>query len=169
MLRRRPQPDTPGPGQESVWDYPRPPRIDATTDVVEVRFAGVLIARSTRAVRVCETASPPTYYLPPDDVDQRYLRPGYGRSTCEWKGEARYWSVVVGEAPEQRVDNAAWSYAEPWEGYERLAGWFGFYPGRVECSVGDERVRPQTGDFYGGWVTDAVVGPWKGEPGTGHW
>jgi len=184
VLVRRPSPVPPGPGQESVWDYPRPPRLERARRPVEVRLAGLVLARSDRSVRVCETASPPTYYLPPDDVETRYLVPGYGRSTCEWKGEARYWSVMLGDQPAEgrspggegdgrvggnRIDNAAWSYAEPWEGYEALAGWFAFYPGGVECFLGRERVRPQDGGFYGGWVTDEIVGPWKGAPGTGHW
>jgi uncharacterized protein (DUF427 family) len=141
---------------------------------VDVRLNGVVLARSDRAVRVCETASPPAYYVAPEEVATEHLVPGYGRSTCEWKGEARYWSVVLGEAGVPggngtRVDNAAWSYPEPWEGFESLAGWFAFYPAAVECYLGTERVRPQEGGFYGGWVTDEIVGPWKGAPGTGHW
>jgi uncharacterized protein (DUF427 family) len=137
---------------------------------VEVRVGDVVIARSDRAIRVCETASPPTYYLPPEDVAAGLLQLGYGRSVCEWKGDARYWSVVLDDpAGSVRVENAAWSYPEPWEGFEALAGWLAFYPARVHCTVGGESVRAQEGDFYGGWVTDEVVGPWKGAPGTGHW
>jgi uncharacterized protein (DUF427 family) len=179
VLARRPPPHPPGPGQESVWDYPRPPRVEPARRPVEVRTGGLVLARSQRAVRVCETASPPTYYLPPDDVDTSRLVPGYGRSTCEWKGEARYWTAVLDDASASagggaagggaRIDNAAWSYPEPEEGYESLAGWYAFYPAAVECYVGDERVRPQEGGFYGGWVTGEIVGPWKGGPGTGHW
>jgi uncharacterized protein (DUF427 family) len=169
VLARRPEPVPPGPGQESVWDYPRPPRLEPARRPVEVRFAGVVVGRSDRAARVCETASPPTYYLPPDAVETRYLEPGYGRSVCEWKGEARYWSVVLGGGDGPRAENAAWSYPEPWEGYDALAGWYAFYPAAVQCYLGAERVRPQEGGFYGGWVTDAIVGPWKGAPGTGHW
>lgn len=166
MLRRRPSPVPPGPGQESVWDYPRPPRIERRTRLVEVRFGEVLIGRTTNPLRGCETASPPVYYLPPEDVELGLLRPGYGHSTCEWKGPAAYWTVVVGD---KRLDNAGWSYPEPWEGSEALAGHFSFYPALLDCRVDGERARPQEGGFYGGWVTDEVVGPWKGEPGTGHW
>jgi uncharacterized protein (DUF427 family) len=173
MLQRRPEPVRPVPGQESVWDYPRPPRIERSTGLVEVCLAGELVARTNRSLRVCETASPPSYYVCPADVAPEVLRPGYGRSTCEFKGEARYWSVVVGGPPAgdpaQRRDNAAWSYPEPWEGFEALADWVGFYPGLVECRLDGELVRPQEGDFYGGWVTEGIVGPWKGAPGTGHW
>lgn len=166
MLQRRPTPVTPGPGQESVWDYPRPPRIERSGRLVEVRFAGVLVGRTRSAMRVCETAGPPVYYLPPTDVALEHLEAGHGRSTCEWKGPATYWTVVVGE---QRAEDVAWSYEEPWPGSEALARHLSFYPGRLDCQVDGERVRPQEGGFYGGWVTDEIVGPWKGAPGTGHW
>lgn len=166
MLLRRPQPLPVGPGQESVWDYPRPPRVEQVARLVEVRIAGVVLARSECPLRVCETASPPTYYVPAEDARRDLLRPGYGRSTCEYKGEARYWSVVVDD---QRVDNAAASYPEPWEGYEVLTDYLAFYPGLVQCTLDGEVVRAQEGGFYGGWVTSTIVGPWKGAPGTGHW
>lgn len=169
MLQRRPDPVVPGPGQESVWDYPRPPRLEPSSRLIEVSLAGVLVARSSRALRLCETASPPSYYLPPEDVDPSTLRPGYGQSRCEWLGEARYWSVVVGDQPSQRKDNAAWSYPQPWEGFEALANWMAFYPQLLECRLDGEPVKAQDGEFYGGWITADIVGPWKGAPGTGHW
>lgn len=165
-LQPRPTPVRPGPGQESVWDFPRPPRVEDVEEPVEVFLAGRRVASTRRAKRVCETASPPVYYVPRSDVDEGVLERGFGRSTCEWKGPATYWSVVVEGA---RADDAAWSYEEPWEGFEELAGWLAFYPGAVECRLGGERVRAQEGGFYGGWVADRLVGPWKGAPGTGHW
>lgn len=154
----------PGPGQESVWDYPRPPVLDPTTLPVEVYDGERLIARSDRALRVLETASPPTVYLPPDDVNAELLAPVRQSSFCEWKGSASYWALA--RAPEQHI---GWSYPRPTEAFRAIAGWYSFYPGRVHCLLGGETVRPQGGGFYGGWVTDAIVGPWKGESGTGGW
>ncbi|MEZ5236947.1 MAG: DUF427 domain-containing protein [Acidimicrobiales bacterium] len=169
----RPEPDPVGPGQESVWAYPRPPRVEPTAELVEVFVepggdrAPLPIARCHGgALRVLETASPPTYYLPQSTVTAGVLVASFGRSVCEWKGEARYFAVRAGGV---EVEQAAWSYPEPWEGFEALAGMVSFYPGRVACFVDGERVRPQDGGFYGGWVTDRVVGPWKGAPGSGHW
>lgn len=166
MLQRRPQPTPPGPKQESVWDFPRPPRVELSPKLLEIHFAGVEIARTERAWRVCETASPPTFYVPPGDILTGVLQPGYGRSTCEWKGPANYQSVVVGS---ERAENAAWSYDEPWAGFEQIAKCVAFYPASVTCILAGKIVRPQEGGFYGGWVTDDIVGPWKGAPGTGHW
>lgn len=153
-------------GQESVWDYPRPPRLAPDAREIVVRLGDHEIARSRRSVRVLETASPPTFYLAPDDVRLECLEPERGRSRCEWKGEARYWSVVV---PGRRVAAAAWSYDDPLPGFESLRGWVGFYPGLVECFVDGVRVQPQPGGFYGGWVTPELVGPFKGAPGSGGW
>jgi uncharacterized protein (DUF427 family) len=152
--------------QESVWDYPRPPRIVADNREVVVRLGPVLIARSDRAVRVLETGSPPTFYVPPEDVEISRLESAPGTSRCEWKGEARYWTVVAGH---RHLDQAAWSYPNPFPEFESLAGYFSFYPGRLDCSVGGVRVRPQPGRFYGGWVTPEIVGPFKGEPGSEGW
>ena len=156
----------PGPGQESVWDYPRPPRLAPDAREVVIVAAGVEVARSRRAMRVLETASPPTFYLHPDDVDPRCMVPSGGASYCEWKGEARYWSVVV---PAGSFERVAWSYPEPEPGFAAIAGWYGFYPSPLECTVDSVRVRPQPGRFYAGWVTPEVVGPFKGEPGTSGW
>jgi len=157
----------PGPGQESVWDYPRPPRLERETRPVRVDFAGRAVAESRRALRVCETASPPTYYLPPEDVATELLVPSRRRSLCEWKGRARYYGLRVGD---RTSEDAAWCYPDPLSAFEPLRDHLAFYPGRVDaCFVGDMRVRPQAGDFYGGWITPDVVGPFKGEPGSEGW
>ena len=155
---------------ESVWDYPRPPRVERSAHAVSVRHAGVAVAESGsgRAWRVLETSHPPVYYVPRDDVAAGLLVASAARRTvCEFKGVASYWDLVVGGVV---VPAAAWSYEEPADGYAELAGAVAFYPGRVdECRVGDERVRPQEGDFYGGWITADVAGPFKGGPGTRGW
>jgi uncharacterized protein (DUF427 family) len=155
------------PGQESVWDYPRPPRIVADTRRVIVRDGRQIIADTRRAVRVLETASPPTFYLPPQDVDRTRLLAGPGGSQCEWKGVAVYLTVLRTDG--SRLDAVGWSYPRPKSAFSSIAGWISFYPGRIRCEVAGERVRAQPGGFYGGWLTDEIVGPVKGEPGTGHW
>lgn len=156
-----------GAGQESVWDYPRPPRIVEDTRHITVRAGNVVVADTRRARRVLETASPPSIYLPPEDVDLRLLREAGGGSHCEWKGTAAYWSVITGDG--QRLDSVGWSYPQPSSPFACIAGWLSFYPSRLICQIDAERVRPQPGGFYGGWITDEIVGPVKGEPGTGHW
>lgn len=167
MATSRPSRVPPGPGQVSVWDFPRPPRLEPVDARVRIEFGGALIVDTTRALRVCETASPPTYYVPLDDVMADVLEPAPGQSFCEWKGRAAYWSVRVGD----RVSpDAAWSYPAPTPAFAALRDHVAFYAGRVDaCYVGDARVIPQPGHFYGGWITPDVVGPFKGEPGTGHW
>ncbi len=157
--------DTPGPDQESVWDYPRPPALVADARRVRVRHAEVLLADSTKAMRVLETASPPTFYLPPEDVDTAALVSAPGSSFCEWKGRASYLALAHGDTDRP----VAWRYLEPSARFASLAGFVAFYPSRVACFVDDQRVRPQAGEFYGGWVTDETVGPFKGDPATGHW
>ena len=154
----------PGEGQESVWDYPRPPAIRADSRLVEVKQDDVVIARSTHSYRVCETASPPAFYLPPQDIDLNQLVSVRGSSYCEWKGSAIYWALA--SMPDQPV---AWSYPKPRARFRKLRDYLSFYPGRIECSVAGERVRPQAGGFYGGWITSEVTGPFKGDPGTGNW
>lgn len=157
----------PGVGQESVWDYPRPPRVEPVATIIEVELGGRLLARTSGAHRVLETSHPPVYYLPRVDVDLSLLQPSGRRSFCEWKGTARYFSVQLGD---QRVDDVAWCYDEPSVGFEAIRGAFAFYAQKMDrCTVAGERVRPQPGGFYGGWITDSVVGPFKGEPGTGGW
>ena len=153
-------------GQESVWDYPRPPRLEPDHREIVVRVGAVQIARTCRSYRILETASPPTFYLPPDDLNLDCLEPADGRSICEWKGTAQYWSVVGGG---RRLEAVGWSYPDPLPAYRAIAGYLSFYPARVECLVDSLRVTPQPGGFYGGWVTPEIVGPFKGEPGTEGW
>ncbi|MCO6411702.1 MAG: DUF427 domain-containing protein [Thiogranum sp.] len=157
---------TPGPGQESVWDYPRPPAIVDDTRLVQVRLDGTRIAETRAARRVLETASPPTFYLPPDSVRADCLRPENRSSFCEWKGRAAYFSVCVDTLC---AEHAAWTYPEPLAEFAAIAQYVAFYPGRLECYVDGERVRAQAGGFYGGWITREIVGPFKGEPGTSGW
>lgn len=157
----------PGPGQESVWDYPRPPRIVQDRRRVEVRLGDLMLAGSSRCLRVLETASPPTFYIPPGDLRMDQLRRAAGRTRCEWKGQATYFDLI--DLKGDRIERAAWSYEAPSVPFEVIAGWVSFYPGRVACFVDGERVRPQPGGFYGGWVTGEIVGPYKGEAGTGGW
>lgn len=154
----------PGPGQESVWDYPRPPAVAPSQQQVVVKSGDEILANSHHAMRVLETASPPTWYLPPEDVRTEHLIKAPGQSLCEWKGSAAYWALK--DAPDTPV---AWSYANPKRRFELIAGWLAFYPGRIECYVAGERVRAQEGGFYGGWITSEIVGPFKGEPGTEGW
>ena len=157
----------PGPGQESVWDYPRPPRLEATTARLRVVHGGRTVAETDRGLRVLETSQPPAYYFPPDDVDGELLRPAAGSTFCEWKGVACYFDVVVDGAV---APSAAWSYPAPTSGYEPLRDHLAFYAQAVdECWVGDDRVTANPGTFYGGWITPNVVGPFKGAPDTGHW
>lgn len=152
---------------ESVWDYPRPPRLELCRRRLRVVFAGQTIADTERGLRVLETSHPPTYYLPPEDVRTDLLEPAAGRSLCEWKGAARYWTVVVGG---HRASRAAWSYPTPVTGFGALKDHLSFYASRMDaCFVDDERVQAQDGDFYGGWITSDVCGPFKGSPGTLGW
>jgi uncharacterized protein (DUF427 family) len=163
--RRPPFAVEPGVGEESVWDYPRPPRLAPDVRHIEVRIGAVTLASSTRAYRVLETASPPTFYLPPMDVDMSHLAAAPGTSVCEWKGAARYWALRA--APD--LGAVGWSYVSPKTEFAAIANYLSFYPARLACFVAGERVQAQPGGFYGGWVTRAIVGPFKGEPGTSHW
>ena len=154
-------------GRESVWDYPRPPRLERSKERLRVIFAGEVIADTVAGLRVLETSHPPVYYLPPADVAQRFVESASGSSWCEFKGSAVYWSVVAGN---RRALKAAWSYPAPSPGFEALAGHLAFYASRLdECRVGEERVLAQDGDFYGGWITSRIVGPFKGGKGTMGW
>lgn len=166
-MLERPAPERAGPGQESVWDYPRPPAVEPSDEHVQVWFADHLVADTRRAVRVLETAHAPVYYLPRADVRTDLFELSDQRTICEFKGVASYADLVVGD---QRVADACWWYADPVPGYEVLKGSVAFYPRRVDrCLVDDEVVRPVAGDFYGAWVTSRVVGPFKGGIGTFGW
>lgn len=157
----------PGPGQESAWDYPRPPRLEPTARLLRVVVAGQVVAETRAGWRVLETYHPPVYYFPPDEVDLARIRPAGGGSHCEWKGGARYHDVVVAGAVRRQ---AAWSYPLPAPGFAAIRHHLAFYPGRADlCTVDGEPVTPQPGGFYGGWITPDVVGPFKGSPGTLHW
>ena len=150
-------------GQESVWDYPRPPILRPDDRLVRVSAGDRLIAESRAAVRVLETASPPTFYLPPDDVDADALRPTKRVTHCEWKGHAREY-----DAP--GAAGAAWTHIDLYPEFAPLAGYFAFYPGKVRCTVDGETVRPQPGGYYGGWVTAEIAGPFKsGDAATAWW
>jgi uncharacterized protein (DUF427 family) len=156
----------PGPGQESVWDYPRPPVVVNDTRLVQVSLNRTLIAETRAARRVLETASPSTFYLPPESVRADCLQRDNESSFCEWKGQAAYFSVCVGTFC---VEHAAWTYPEPFAEFAAIKHYVAFYPGRLECYVDGERVQAQAGGFYGGWITREIVGPFKGEPGTSGW
>ena len=163
----RPTPNPPGPGQESVWDYPRPPRAEVVRRQCEVIFGGQTIAITLSPVRVLETSHPPVYYFPPESVLAGALSPTTGASLCEWKGMATYFDVVRGT---HVATAGAWTYRDPKPGYQALKDHIAFYPSAMEaCLVDGELVRPQPGGFYGGWITMDVVGPFKGEPGSGGW
>ena len=157
----------PGPGQESVWDYPRPPRLEETSRRLQIVFAGHILADTRRAYRVLETSHPPVYYLPPEDIGMEYLVPAEGTSFCEWKGLAGYYTVQIGE---RVAPKAAWYYPSPTPAFLPMRGFVAFYAGSMdECTVDGELVIPQPGGFYGGWITSDVVGPFKGEAGTWGW
>ena len=161
------RPDALRPGQESVWDYPRPPRLEPVRHRIKVELGGRVVAETTGAYRVLETSHPPNYYLPPDDIVPGTLARTHHRSLCEWKGLAHYFDVLAGERVEQ---DAAWGYDRPSAVFEAIAGYVAFYAGRMDaCWVGDELVVPQPGGFYGGWITAELAGPFKGVPGSQGW
>jgi len=163
----KPKPIQPKPGQESVWDYPRPPRLEPVAKRLRVVFGGVTIADTERGHRVLETSHPPVYYFPPDDIRMEHLTGVGGGSFCEWKGPAAYYDI---EVEGRRANRMAWCYPRPTPGFVDIAGHVAFYCHPMDaCFVGDEQARPQPGNFYGGWVTDDVVGPFKGDPGTAGW
>ncbi len=162
-----PKPDPAGPDQESVWDYPRPPRLEATTHSIEIELGGVTVAATTRAWRVLETSHPPTYYLPREAFVEGALREAAGSSSCEWKGQAAYFDVLGGDSVAPR---AGWTYPHPTPAFADIAGAVAVMPAAMDrCLVDGEVVIPQAGGFYGGWITSKVVGPFKGEPGSWGW
>jgi uncharacterized protein (DUF427 family) len=163
----RPTPQKPGPGQESVWDYPRPPRLEEFTGSITVELGGQTIASTTRAWRVLETSHPPTYYLPRNCFREGALRQAAGSSWCEWKGQASYYDLVSASTTAPR---AAWTYLHPTPGFTAISGAIAVMAALVDrCTVNGEVVQPQPGGFYGGWVTSWVVGPFKGVPGSTGW
>jgi len=160
-------PEPAGPGQESVWDYPRPPRLESITALLQVELGGVVIAETRAGWRVLETSHPPTYYLPADSFVAGALQRAGGSSWCEWKGQASYFDLVSGTS---RAAGAAWTYERPSPGFEEIAGAIAVMAREVDrCLVNGEVVTPQPGGFYGGWVTSDLVGPFKGDPGSMGW
>ncbi|GAB4232281.1 MAG: DUF427 domain-containing protein [Stanieria sp.] len=163
----KPQPTPPQPGQESVWDYPRPPRLESSTQHIQVIFNQIAIADSHRTYRVLETSHPPVYYIPPEDIQIAYLHQTPRQSFCEWKGIANYYTVQVGDRQEV---NAAWFYPNPTHEFAAIKNYVAFYPSRMDaCYVDGEQVQPQPGDFYGGWITKNIVGPFKGSADSWGW
>jgi uncharacterized protein (DUF427 family) len=153
---------------ERVWDYPRPPAVVPCERRVRVELAGAELADSTSALRVLETSHPPTIYIPLADVHEELLAESNARSTwCEFKGVAHYLDAVFDG---RRFKAVAWSYPDPSPGYEALRDHLAFYPGRVDAAwLEDERVQAQPSDFYGGWITSDLIGPFKGPRGTLAW
>jgi uncharacterized protein (DUF427 family) len=163
MIKRIP----PGPGQESVWDYPRPPRLEDFPGEIKVVFGGFTIARSLSSKRVMETSHPPVYYIPPEDIVMEYLELNNYASWCEWKGKACYYNIVMGDT---KAERAAWFYPNPVAAFKDMTDYVAFYAELMEgCFVNGEKVKPQPGNFYGGWITSNIVGPFKGIPGSWHW
>jgi len=161
--------DTTSPRLESVWNYPRPPRLEPTGSLLRVIHQGIVLAETRHGLRVLETSHPPVYYFPPRDVRTNLLSPSHSSgSYCEFKGVASYWNwAPYGQSP---ISNVAWSYESPSRAYDDLRDYFAFYACRLdECSVDGERVTPQSGDFYGGWITSRIIGPFKGAPGSLNW
>ncbi|NNE66441.1 MAG: DUF427 domain-containing protein [Pyrinomonadaceae bacterium] len=157
----------PGPAQESVWDYPRPPRLEDSDKRITVEFENTIIVDTTSAKRVLETSHPPVYYIPPGDVREEFLTKVFGSTFCEWKGMAGYYDL---EVDGRKISRAGWYYPEPTKPFESIANYIAFYPSKMDrCTVDGEVVTAQSGDFYGGWITEDIVGPFKGEPGTGFW
>ena len=162
-----PTPDPAGPGQESVWAYPRPAIAERTPAHIRIEFDGLTIADTHAAVRVLETSHPPAYYIPPADFDEARLTPHPKRSICEWKGQAQYFTLT---GPNRAAEAAVWRYRGPVPSFAMLDGFYAVYPRAMDgCFVDGERAEPQAGPFYGGWITSAVVGPFKGPPGTEWW
>ena len=155
----------PGPGQESVWDYTRPPKLVPDGRLVEVFWGDQVVASSGRTCRVLETASPPSFYIHPKDVNTKLLTSTSGSSVCEWKGVAEYWTL----SSNPKVGVVGWSYPEPKSAFAKICDYISFYPNVLTCYVAGERVRAQPGQFYGGWITSEIVGPFKGDPGTEYW
>ncbi|GJL60701.1 MAG: hypothetical protein NPIRA03_35580 [Nitrospirales bacterium] len=154
-------------GQESVWNYPQPPKLQRVHQQMRVEFGGLILAETTQGYRILETGIPPVYYFPPTDVRIAYLILSVRQTVCEWKGMARYWSIKIGK---RMAQDAAWSYPHPGGGFEDISNYLAFYPGKVDaCYVGKQKVNPQSGEFYGGWITSKILGPFKSKPGIKFW
>ncbi|MBO1046801.1 MAG: DUF427 domain-containing protein [Dolichospermum sp. DEX182a] len=163
----KPQPIPPQPGQESVWDYPRPAILEDTNKHLKIIFNGIVLAETTKGKRVLETSHPPGYYIPGEDIKIEYLIATSRKSYCEWKGICEYYDISVGD---KYIHNAAWKYIQPTPNFQSIQEYYSFYASLMDaCYVNDELVKAQTGDFYGGWITTDIVGPFKGEPGTMWW
>ena len=163
----RPRPDPIAPGQESVWFYPRPAIAEPTSARIVIEHRGVIVADTRLSIRTLETSHPPSYYIPRSDIAEGVLRRAEGSSFCEWKGAATYWEVVIGD---NTLPSVGWSYSNPTPGFAVLRDHVAFYAGPFDrCSVDGETVVPQPGDFYGGWITSNIAGPFKGVPGSRFW
>lgn len=155
------------PGRESVWDYPRPPRLEPTSKHLQVIFNQAVIADTHRGQRVLETSHPPVYYFPPEDVKVEYLERSPRQTYCEWKGQGAYYHICVGG---QRIEDAAWFYPQPTAAFTAIRDYIAFYADMMDaCYVDGTLVTPQPGRFYGGWITPDIVGPFKGIPGSWGW
>lgn len=167
MMKPRPQPIPPQPGQESVWDYPRPAILQDTDKHLKVICKGITLAETQRGKRVLETSHPPVYYFPAEDIQLQYFIENPRQLFCEWKGRYQYYDVKIGD---DLIQYAAWRYIDPTPAFESLETHYGFNASLMDaCYVNDEQVKPQAGGFYGGWITSDVVGPFKGEFGTRGW
>lgn len=162
-----PKPDPAGPQQESVWDYPRPAVCEATSRRVQIIHKGVMILDSKAAYRTLETSHPPTYYIPQSDIAMEYLKPNARRTMCEWKGQARYFDIVIGGST---TPAGAWGYAAPTPSFAAIKDHIAFYPDPLDqCMIDGEQITPQPGQFYGGWISQYEAGPFKGIPGSQFW
>jgi len=162
-----PRPDPTGPGQESVWRFPRPAVAEPSDRQIRIEHRGVLVADTVSAVRTLETSHPPSWYVPPADLTPGVLRRSERRSFCEWKGHAVYWHLAVGDV---LLHDVAWSYPDPSRSFAILRDHLAFYAGPIDrCTVDGEQVQAQPGGFYGGWITSDLAGPFKGVPGSMGW
>jgi uncharacterized protein (DUF427 family) len=166
-MAKYPKAEKPKKGQESVWDYPRPPKLEKVTSSVEVFFGGRRIASTNKALRILETSHPPTVYIPVQDIESDCLIRSNQTTFCEWKGKGNYYHL---QSEELKVENAAWYYPKPKATYAELKNCIAFYPSKVDaCFIDGQKVVAQQGDFYGGWITSKIVGPFKGAPNTFGW
>ncbi|XUU60954.1 DUF427 domain-containing protein [Erythrobacter sp. HA6-11] len=162
-----PEPDPVEPGQESVWDYPRPAIAEPTDRRIQIIHRRTILVDSRHAWRTLETSHPPTYYIPPSDIAMEHLKRNPRRSLCEWKGQASYWDISL---EGERIEAAAWSYEQPTPAFTPIAGYLAFYPEPFDqCLVDGEQITPQPGSFYGGWISQYEAGPFKGIPGSRFW